>query len=577
MSARKNGRARVSAAGGLLATALDEVYAEYGRVSTDEQADAGTIQNQREFLTKYRALYALPLAGQYYDDGVSGTVPLNRRPEGRRLLEDARAGTFRVLLVYRLDRLGRDLMSMLEALRELDACGVTIRSTTEPFDTATSIGRFIFQLLGALAELEKSTIGERLGHGRDRVAAEGRYTGGTIPTGYEVDADGQYVPCRRPMPGLGLSEADWITDLFERVAAGSTSMNAERIRLSELGVPKVSRYSRKGTTERGGAWGLGTLSSILHNPIYMGAGALDSRFDAVVRPVVPLVDPATWTRAQEMLLRNRTLAKKNAKADYLLRGLITCAHCRQGYTGVGSRRSYRCNGAQSHRGRMPGERCIGATVSMDALDAAVWAEVRRFVEHPDEAVALAQADLRARLEGVAASSDRRRALAADLAGMEEQRARVRMLFRRGKITPLEAEADLDAIAAEEGQVRGLLAALAVRADLAEAAEAHLSEVAVTMATMRGQLADIEATDDRVGKRRMVELLVSRLEIETEPLGVRAGGQRRRNVTRLRLRLALARESSVVSVTKTSDGNYCPSSGTPALSLDRLLVIGRAAA
>ena len=113
----KNGRSSKS----LLDAATDALYAEYGRTSTDEQVDAGTIQNQRDFLSNYRDLYKLPCAGQYYDDGVSGMVPLGERPEGRRLLEDARAGKFKVLLVYRLDRLGRNLKSLLDALEELDA------------------------------------------------------------------------------------------------------------------------------------------------------------------------------------------------------------------------------------------------------------------------------------------------------------------------------------------------------------------------------------------------------------------------------------------------------------------------
>ncbi len=66
-----------------------ERVALYLRVSSEEQRDRETIEIQREFLEQYRRLYELEVAGVYADDGVSGTIPLHERPEGRRLLEDA--------------------------------------------------------------------------------------------------------------------------------------------------------------------------------------------------------------------------------------------------------------------------------------------------------------------------------------------------------------------------------------------------------------------------------------------------------------------------------------------------------
>ena len=74
------------------------------RVSSEEQRDRESIEIQRDFLTKYCELYNLEVADVYADDGVSGTIPLHDRPEGRRcLLEDAKEGKFQTLLVYRLD------------------------------------------------------------------------------------------------------------------------------------------------------------------------------------------------------------------------------------------------------------------------------------------------------------------------------------------------------------------------------------------------------------------------------------------------------------------------------------------
>jgi DNA invertase Pin-like site-specific DNA recombinase len=104
----------------------------YCRVSTDEQADRQTIDAQRDFLRRYCDLHELPIADAYVDDGWPGTLALAERPEGHRLLADAAAHRFYVVLTYRLDRLGRSLRVLLDAHTALDAHGVTIRSATEP-------------------------------------------------------------------------------------------------------------------------------------------------------------------------------------------------------------------------------------------------------------------------------------------------------------------------------------------------------------------------------------------------------------------------------------------------------------
>jgi site-specific DNA recombinase len=127
--------------------AFPQHVALYMRVSSEDQADRGTIDAQRDFLRQFASLYQLPMADEYADDGVTGTLPLGERPEGRRLLQDAETGRFGCVLVYRLTRLGRSLKALIDAHDILSRFGVTIRSATEPFDTSTPIGTFLFQLL----------------------------------------------------------------------------------------------------------------------------------------------------------------------------------------------------------------------------------------------------------------------------------------------------------------------------------------------------------------------------------------------------------------------------------------------
>src|SRR5437016_3564942 len=175
----------------------------YMRVSSEDQAERGTIGAQRDFLRQFADLYSLPVLEEYEDDGITGTLPLSQRPAGRRLLDDAQSGRFGCVLVYRVDRLGRSLTALLEAHTVLSQTGITIRSATEPFDTSTSIGTFLFQLLGSLAELEKSTITERMSLGRDRVVRNGAWPGGVIPFGYALDHEGHLIPSTSVVAGIG--------------------------------------------------------------------------------------------------------------------------------------------------------------------------------------------------------------------------------------------------------------------------------------------------------------------------------------------------------------------------------------
>src|SRR6266511_1017815 len=147
----------------------------YARVSTEDQAERETIDTQRHFLRNFAKLYSLNVAVEYAEVGVSGTIPLHKRPGGLRLLEDAKAHRFGVVVVYRVDRLGRSLTALLDAHTALNQMGVTIRSATEPFDTATPIGKFMFQLLGSLAELDRANTLEKFTLGRDRVVPGGRW------------------------------------------------------------------------------------------------------------------------------------------------------------------------------------------------------------------------------------------------------------------------------------------------------------------------------------------------------------------------------------------------------------------
>src|ERR1700686_5237261 len=185
----------------------------YVRVSTEEQRERQSIVTQREFGTRYCDLHTLPISETYAYDGVSGTVPLELRPGGIRLVEDARQHKFDQLVVFKLDRLGRDTRLILNAVAELKKYGVRVRSMTEEFDTATATGRLMLTMLSGFAAHERELIRERSGAGTNRVAEAGAWMGGIVPYGYRKEGErreARLVLCQETISGMLVSEVEVI-------------------------------------------------------------------------------------------------------------------------------------------------------------------------------------------------------------------------------------------------------------------------------------------------------------------------------------------------------------------------------
>ena len=222
--------------------ATNETVAIYARVSTEDQAERATIQSQLDFLRRYVSLHELPVAGEYVDDGISGTVPLAGRPEGQRLLIDAEAGRFGAVLVYRVDRLGATCAPSWTPTMRSSGSGVAIRSGN---------GADRHQHAHRGVHLLATRIAGRAGEEHDCRAHESRAQPGRqqrrlyrgpIPIGYDLDAEKRYIASERIVEQLGVTEADMVRELFQRVAEGETHAKAEAIRLATLGIPNRQRY-----------------------------------------------------------------------------------------------------------------------------------------------------------------------------------------------------------------------------------------------------------------------------------------------------------------------------------------------
>jgi site-specific DNA recombinase len=161
----------------------------YLRVSTEEQRERQSIGTQREHGQRYCELHQLDVFEIYADDGVSGTVPLESRPAGKRVLEAAKQGRFDQLLVYKLDRLGRHALLILNSVAELERYGVRVRSMTEEHDTETANGRLMQNAAVWVCRTRTRSDPGRSVAGTNRRAESGAWLGGVVPYGYRKGRD----------------------------------------------------------------------------------------------------------------------------------------------------------------------------------------------------------------------------------------------------------------------------------------------------------------------------------------------------------------------------------------------------
>src|SRR5271155_2522708 len=115
------------------------------------------------------------IAGEFVDEGISGSKV--KRPELDKLMADAHRRRFDAVIVWKFDRFARSVSHLLRALETFDVLGVAFVSLSESLDTSTPAGRMVFTVLGAVAELERSLIAERVRAGLRNARAKGKRLG----------------------------------------------------------------------------------------------------------------------------------------------------------------------------------------------------------------------------------------------------------------------------------------------------------------------------------------------------------------------------------------------------------------
>jgi DNA invertase Pin-like site-specific DNA recombinase len=145
----------------------------YARVSTTHHGQDVTLQTRE--LQQFAQARGWQIAGEYVDAGISGTK--DSRPQLDRLIADAHKRRFDVVCVWRFDRFARSVSHLLRALETFKALGIEFVSFSEQMDTSTPAGKMVFTVLGAVAELERSLIVERVRAGLRNARAKGKTLG----------------------------------------------------------------------------------------------------------------------------------------------------------------------------------------------------------------------------------------------------------------------------------------------------------------------------------------------------------------------------------------------------------------
>ena len=166
----------------------------YVRVSTNEQVESGySIPAQIVTLKQYAVSYGYIVTKVYEDCGISGKN-ITDRPGLLSLIENAKNKEFDMVLVWKLSRLSRSMLDLLQIIDTLSKYSIAFHSFSEKFDTSSPIGKMLLHMLGSIAEFERNTIIENVKMGMSERFRQG-YSKGAIPFGYTyIDKKAIIVP-----------------------------------------------------------------------------------------------------------------------------------------------------------------------------------------------------------------------------------------------------------------------------------------------------------------------------------------------------------------------------------------------
>ena len=361
-------------------TAQHKSCAVYCRVSSDEGLvqEFNSIDAQLEagqaFIASQRSEGWIGVAERYEDGGFSGGNM--ERPALKRLLADIAQGKIAIVVVYKIDRLTRSLADFSKMVEVFEAHGVSFVSVTQQFNTTTSMGRLMLNVLLSFAQFEREVTGERV---RDKIAAakkKGMWMGGTPPLGYDV--------IERKLV-INEAEAAIVRRVFkEMVRIGSPTAIAAQ--LNAEGITTKAWTTQEGQQRSGRPITRQYLHALLRHRIYLGEMSYKGQWYPGEQ--APIIDPDLWERVQAMQKPpspKRTLVAR-VPNNALLRGVLynsTGEPMYPTYTRKPTRvYRYYMDKSQDRFGSTATSRA-DARVPAEDIEAAVVAQIRTVLTSPE--------------------------------------------------------------------------------------------------------------------------------------------------------------------------------------------------
>src|SRR5215472_5291740 len=325
--------------------------AVYTRKSTEEglEQEFNSLDAQRESAQAYiqsqqpEGWACLP--DRYDDGGFTGGN--TDRPALQRLLADIAAGKVDAVVVYKIDRLSRSLLDFAKMMELFEAHRVALVSVTQLFNTATSMGRLVLNVLLSFAQFEREIIAERT---RDKIAAtrrKGKWAGGRPILGYDVDAKGGKLL-------LNEDEAVQVRALFQLyLELGGLLPVVEE--LARRGWTNKRWTNRQGRQAGGESFTRTSLYRLLINVAYVGKVRYKGEVHVGEHPAI--IDPQLFQRVQTLLRQNKVSggAEVRNAFSFVLKGLLRCVPCQCAMTpthtcrnGTRRYRYYVCSKATKH-------------------------------------------------------------------------------------------------------------------------------------------------------------------------------------------------------------------------------------
>lgn len=352
----------------------------YARVSTDMglSQEFNSVDSQVESCRHYINAHAAEgwiEQGVYRDKGISGST--TDRPELQRMLQDVRERKIDQIVVYKIDRLSRNLRAFLDMQAIFSRHDCTMASTTEPYDTGTYMGRAMLNLLGVFAEMERERIRERICDKIAATRAKGLWSGGLAPFGYKVNKQRLEVEPEA---------ASIVKRIFEMRLAGEFPRAISHTLNKESKFP----YNRK--MKACTKWTASRVFKLLRNATY--AGYVIHRDKLYEGQHERIISRDKWDKVQKLMDSERmapnATAPRNTTIPYPLAGVLYCKRCGSRMVGTYTRKSgkiyryYVCRRSQTE-GKIA---CACSRLSAEAVEEYMIGEMKYLAQNEELLAAL---------------------------------------------------------------------------------------------------------------------------------------------------------------------------------------------